>query len=895
MSAVVENKNRKVGALKRWGAFLGIAALALFVVLLPFIIRGNYLVWADNWSDGTAQHATFLEYMFRHGIFGGAGGYDYNIGLGADYMTSFAYYMMFDPINLLLYVLPSSNFLLAYSILVCVRFLLSAVCMYIYLRNRGVRQTLSVMFSVAYMISGYSLFTFVRHPDLAAGAVYLPLVVLGLERAIDKNGPFLLIAFVFLTTVSSFYMTYMVTLFCVLYAVFYYVSGVRSRGTKVSAKGFAAVFFRTAGYYLLGLALASFLLLPVARAYLDGARGAGKGLGGYSFNDLFIIGSGFFASFDGSKYTAIMFNCFTLALAFAAIRVSWHTAHAKTAAVLALGVFIPLFGYVMNMFNYSNNRFTYMLSFCVFSAVAFHLNEVKSDVPQKKERNAMIKGVGIAAVLLAVLYALQWLFTRMEGEEPSSNAAVALTRVFSVGTAIALTAVAAFCGIMLVYTFYKTDFSVFGWTRVITYKRLLICFAVVTLASSLAFNVPYSSQFDDGTKYDSYVTAAETGVAALRDDGFVRLDTHIGSYKNACNRPLNNGYKGTVAYNTMFPAVTSRFMRDNGLYTFSDTLGMSGLNGRIALQALAASKYFYAADDGYVPAQYEPCDVADGLYVTDDYVRFGTVFPRALSVAEYEAMPEVERQYALLQAVVTEDGEDIDISPLTEECGAPDEKFVLGNGEDKDLGIEPMRGYELYVSFGISELPEKNTFFRVECGRLSFEFNVAPKGHQMYTGRKAFLLKLDETAGRINFKVLSGSRLSFDNVKIFAARGDEVISLAREAASLPHLTDTRFTSRGFSGTINSDGGVMLAQLPYSSGWSAKIDGEKVNVFSADGGLTGIKVPDGEHKIEFFYRTPGLTVGAVLSALSALAVSGLVVAFSVMKKRKKSGKNIVKNI
>ena len=88
---------------------------------------------------------------------------------------------------------------------------------------------------------------------------------------------------------------------------------------------------------------------------------------------------------------------------------------------------------------------------------------------------------------------------------------------------------------------------------------------------------------------------------------------------------------------------------------------------------------------------------------------------------------------------------------------------------------------------------------------------------------------------------------------------------------------------------------MLAQLPYSSGWSAKIDGEKVNMFSADGGLTGIKVPDGEHKIEFFYRTPGLTVGAVLSALSALAVSGLVVAFSVMKKRKKSGKNIVKNI
>ena len=42
------------------------------------------------------------------------------------------------------------------------------------------------------MLSGYMLFSFVRHPDLTAGAMYLPLVALGIERVVQKKAPFLL-------------------------------------------------------------------------------------------------------------------------------------------------------------------------------------------------------------------------------------------------------------------------------------------------------------------------------------------------------------------------------------------------------------------------------------------------------------------------------------------------------------------------------------------------------------------------------------------------------------------------------------------------------------------------------------------------------------------------------
>ena len=219
--------------LKRILLFLGFTAAVLFVALLPYFVRGNYLVLYD---DGVRQHATFLEYMFDRNLYGGVGQYDYTIGHGGDYLVSFSYYMLFDPINLLLYVTPHKNFLFAYSALIVVKLILTAVFMYVYLSKRGVRYGIAMVFAIAYMLCGYVTYTFVRHPDLTAGAMYLPLVTLGLENVIDKKRPFLLICSVFVMTASSFYMAFMVTVYAVVYAAFYFVNRQKAQGKKVTVK-----------------------------------------------------------------------------------------------------------------------------------------------------------------------------------------------------------------------------------------------------------------------------------------------------------------------------------------------------------------------------------------------------------------------------------------------------------------------------------------------------------------------------------------------------------------------------------------------------------------------------------------------------------------------------------
>ncbi len=873
-----EEKKSKTDALKRWGVFLGIAIFALFLYVLPFMIRGNYLAWGGTgaYSDGIAQHATFLEYMFKHGLFSGLGEYDYNIGLGADYAVAFAYYTMFDPVNFLLYILPRSNFLLSYSVLACIRFLICAICMYVYLRSHKVRQTLSVVFSVAYMLSGYIMFTFTRHPCLTAGAMYLPLITLGLEKAIDKNNPFILIAFTFLTTISSFYMAYMVTIYAVLYAVLYYVNKVHAQGEKIKARKFAAVFFRTAGYYLIGLLIASFMLFPVAYGYITGARGDSKGLAIFSPFDLLSIFVSFFAPYAGKCYTAVMLNIVAVLLGFAAFAACPRAVMSKMTVILTVCLFIPVAGYVMNIFNYANNRYTYMFSFCAYALIAQFLNGLNSGEIKKKERSIIIKGA-VTVCVIAVNLVVWWLIYSIVVKAHAVFGALIAT------AAVAVTASSAFA----LYGFYKTDISGDVIFKKIGYGALIWAFVGFVLVQAVIFGAVYSSQFNDnGKRYSAYVSAPETYAATTKTDDFVRLDT----YADACNRPLNNGYKGTVIYNSMYGESVSEFLSANMLYTFSPTLGMSGLNGRTALQALLCTKYYYATKTVVTPTGFNESEDISGLYIADDYVRFGTVFENTVSEEFLYSIPEIERQYLMLSGVVIENGKITEYTPLVAKKESTEKAFTLYPENTKNINIDGALGADIYLKIRLAELPTKKTVVTVSCGEESFEIEVAPKGHQMYTGQTEWLMKLDGRSDNVSISIKNGMELKFEETEFYEVSEAAIMQLIRAASARAHLTDTEFNSRGFVGKINSSGGTMLIQLPYSKGWKAEVDGERAEVKKADCGLMAIEVSGGEHDVKFTYRTPWLNAGIAVTAVAAAVCAGLIVATTVIKLRRRERKN-----
>lgn len=89
------------------------------------------------------------------------------------------------------------------------------------------------------------------------------------------------------------------------------------------------------------------------------------------------------------------------------------------------------------------------------------------------------------------------------------------------------------------------------------------------------------------------------------------------------------------------------------------------------------------------------------------------------------------------------------------------------------------------------------------------------------------------------------------------------------------VTDFDRNSKGMSCRINNPKEQMVFfSVPNEQGWEIRIDGERTESIDA-GGFMLVRVPQGEHSLQFRYVTPGLRAGAALTFISVLAFSILV--------------------
>ena len=61
----------------------------------------------------------------------------------------------------------------------------------------------------------------------------------------------------------------------------------------------------------------------------------------------------------------------------------------------------------------------------------------------------------------------------------------------------------------------------------------------------------------------------------------------------------------------------------------------------------------------------------------------------------------------------------------------------------------------------------------------------------------------------------------------------------------------------------------MTTIPYSEGWSVKVDGIPVQTKKALDSLLVIPIAEGKHVVEFNYTTPLFFEGAILTLISAM--------------------------
>jgi hypothetical protein len=78
--------------------------------------------------------------------------------------------------------------------------------------------------------------------------------------------------------------------------------------------------------------------------------------------------------------------------------------------------------------------------------------------------------------------------------------------------------------------------------------------------------------------------------------------------------------------------------------------------------------------------------------------------------------------------------------------------------------------------------------------------------------------------------------------------------------------------------VRSDrGGWLVLSDAYTSDWRATIDGDVAPLVRANVALRAVRVPQGEHTVEFVYAPRSVTLGAAITAASLVAAASLVIA------------------
>ena len=143
------------------------------------------------------------------------------------------------------------------------------------------------------------------------------------------------------------------------------------------------------------------------------------------------------------------------------------------------------------------------------------------------------------------------------------------------------------------------------------------------------------------------------------------------------------------------------------------------------------------------------------------------------------------------------------------------------------------------------------------------------------TGRKDFLVNMRYSIGaldRIDLSLPSEGTFTVDSIEV-VCQPMTAFQAQAEAFRAHSMTDLDIHEMGRSGAteritghIEMDApGILCLQIPRSAGWTAYVDGEKTRILQADTMFSALLLPSGSHNIELRWQTPGLRLGAVISA------------------------------
>lgn len=885
----------------------GIFALILY---LHFYLNGKSLIWSH---DGVPQHLNSLAYYgeylrkILHTVFVehklSIPMWDMHIGYGSDILTTLHYYVIGDPLTLLSVFVPAENTELLYEFLIFLRIYLAGIAFskYAFYHKNSKEATLFGVF--LYIFAGWTIYAAMKHPYFANPMIYLPLILMGIDKIYRKEKPYVFIWSVTLAGLSNFYFFYMLGIFMVLYAAFQYFHLFSERSVKDVLK-WLAVF---AGYSLVAVMLAAVVLLPVIMPLFGTERFQAENYVPLLYDRVYyekylgcLIGENMI-QWGVAGYSAV-----SMAGVFVLFSKKKKNTSLK-AGFLLMNLFLlfPFAGHVLNGFSYVSNRWIWAYGMLIAYICVKIYPELFALTISEKRR----------IFVMTVIYSVVALFWQVSRTERNMMAVLIL---------VSSAAVILFYG--SVYVRKRNFCMLLG--------ALTAAGIVLNISYQYSLEKDYLSEFSDqGEALEKLESGTDLAVLDTGDDSLYRYDQLDAlSYDNSA---MQMGTNGTAYYFSMAGGDIGTFFDEMYLNTPWEQ-HYENLDGRTILDRLASVKYFVIKNQNsqYLPYGYQKLagsSKKDGkvyeAYECQDALPVGYTYDTYISRENYEKMTVTEKQQAILQGVVLKDSSlpetetefnDQELSYTVTEgrgCRLEDGKItVTEEGAKLKLSFEGLEESETYlITEGLDyealsprELVsdkkwekmtqyEKNQVLeedsRWRYWKESQEASIKVSGAFSEKKIKIFTDKYNAYSGKHNFlcnagysqKPIHTITLTFENTGVYSYDSLKVVcqpveNIGQQTRNLAKnvLSDIEAETNVLRGTITlSKPKALVISLPYSEGFTAYVDGKEAELKQANTMYMALELPEGEHEIELVYCTPWLKEGGFLTFLGALCYIGVV--------------------
>ncbi len=352
-----------------------------------FLVSGKTFI---SRGDGILQHypaliyyAKYLRSIFHNLFFNHQlviPNWDFSIGEGSDILTTLHYYVIGDPFSFFSVCIPTRYMHLYYGFIILLRLYLSGIAFSCLCFQRGQKNQYGILAgSMSYVFCYWVLYNITIYPYFLNPLLFLPMLLIGVEKILKKERSYFFIISVFLSALCNFYFFYMLAIITMIYVMvrvlFSYHHSLRLAACHIFKISFASV---------LGVLMASFIFFPVFYTFLNDAR--------FSANtavQLFYPLSYYsslparFLTSDPSKWMLMGFAAPILpATILLFYKKEEHKILKLFFIICAFIIVFPFFGHALNGFSYVTNRWSWafaLLCSYILSALWNSLMELKQN------------------------------------------------------------------------------------------------------------------------------------------------------------------------------------------------------------------------------------------------------------------------------------------------------------------------------------------------------------------------------------------------------------------------------------------------------------------------------------------------------------------------------------